>query len=156
MAGAGPLVTRGERSALKKSTQSANRRLTVITIDQVISGASNVLMAVLAARILGVAAFGLFGIVFLVYTLAVGVSRSLVSEPLLVHPLEAEERPGEVIGSGLLISVCLGVIVLLAGFVVVPSNGSLGYALVVLGGCLPLLVLQDLGRYQAFAIQRPG
>jgi O-antigen/teichoic acid export membrane protein len=141
---------------LKTSTQSANRRLTVITIDQVISGASNVLMAVLAARILGVEAFGLFGIVFLVYTLAVGVSRSLVSEPLLVHPLEAEERPGEVIGSGLLVSVGLGVIVLLAGFVVVPWNESLGYALVVLGGCLPLLVLQDLGRYQAFAIQKPG
>jgi O-antigen/teichoic acid export membrane protein len=145
-----------EKSALKKTNQSAGRRLTVMTIDQVISGASNVLMAVLAAHILGVASFGLFGIVFLVYTLAVGVSRSLVSEPLLVHPLEAEERPGEVIGSGLLISLALAVIVLLAGFIVVLWDASLGYALVVLAGCMPLLVLQDVGRYQAFAIQKPG
>lgn len=141
---------------MKKTNQSANRRLTIMTIDQVISGASNVLMAVLAAHVLGVASFGLFGIVFLVYTLACGVSRSLVSEPLLVHPIEAEDRPGEVIGAALLISLGLAVIVLLAGFAVLQWNTSLGYALVVLAGCLPLLVLQDLGRYQAFAIQKPG
>jgi O-antigen/teichoic acid export membrane protein len=141
---------------LKKTNRSASRRLAVMTVDQVISGASNVLMAVLAARILGVAAFGLFGIVFIVYTFGVGVSRSLVSEPLLVHPFEAEQRPGEVIGSGLLVSLVLAVIVLLGGLVTLLWNTSLGYALIVLAGCLPLLVLQDLGRYQAFATQRPS
>ena len=40
---------------MSESKQSAGRRLSVITIDQAIAGASNVLSAVLAARVLGVA-----------------------------------------------------------------------------------------------------
>jgi O-antigen/teichoic acid export membrane protein len=35
-------------------------------------------------------------------------------------------------------------------------SADLGNALVVLGACLPLLVLQDLGRYLAFATHRPA
>ena len=60
----------------------AGRRLSTITVDQAISGGSNVLIAVLAARILGVESFGLFGIVFLVTITAQGAIRSLVCEPL--------------------------------------------------------------------------
>jgi O-antigen/teichoic acid export membrane protein len=44
----------------------------------------------------------------------------------------------------------------LVGLALSRVSGSLGLALVVLGACLPLLVLQDLGRYLAFAIQRPS
>ena len=141
---------------MSTSKQSAGGRLRVITIDQLVSGASNVLIAVLAARLLGVASFGLFGIVFLVYTIAIGVTRALVSEPLLVHPEEAKQRRGEVIGSIALLSLGLTVLLIIVGLVARIFNASLGDSLLVLAVCLPLLVLQDLGRYLSFATQTPG
>jgi O-antigen/teichoic acid export membrane protein len=127
----------------------------MITVDQAVAGASNVLIAVLAARLLDAASFGLFGIVFLVYVIAQGVSRALVNDPLLVHPLEAEGREGEVIGTGCLLGIALGLAVVLIGLAMGLVQASLGAALVVLGACLPLLALQDLGRYLAFAGNRP-
>lgn len=140
---------------MNDSKQSARRRLSVITVDQAIAGASNVLIAVLAARLLGVASFGLFGIVFLVYVLAQGVCRAIVCDPLLVHPVEGEQRRGEVIGTSAVLGVVLGGVVAASGFAVEAWNGELGRALLVLGACMPLLALQDLGRYLGFALQRP-
>src|SRR6202035_2433950 len=110
------------------------------------AGASNVLIAVLAARLLGVASFGLFGIVFLVYMMALGVNRALVNDPLLVHPLEAEGRLGEVIGTSCVLGIVVAVAVLAAGSGALLWDPRLGDALLVLGACMPLLVLQDLGR----------
>jgi O-antigen/teichoic acid export membrane protein len=137
------------------SKQSAARRLRVITIDQAIAGASNVLIAVLAARLLDVASFGLFGIIFLTDVMVQGVSRALVCDPVLVHPLEAQERPGDVIGTASLLGIGLAGVVLAAGLVASMWNARFGDALIVLAACLPLLVLQDLGRYLAFATQKP-
>lgn len=138
------------------SGSSAGRRLSTITVDQAIAGASNVLVAVLAARALGVASFGLFGIVFLVYVTAQGVSRALVCEPLLVHPDEARERPGDAIGTAGVLGLALAVVVAAAGGVAHVWDHGLGNGLLVLGACLPLLVMQDLGRFLAFAVHRPG
>jgi O-antigen/teichoic acid export membrane protein len=135
---------------------SAHRQLSLITVDQAIAGGSNVLIAVIAARLLDAAGFGLFGIVFLLYVIAQGVSRALVCDPLLVHPLEAEERKRDVIGTSCVLGLALGVAVLLLGLMLSFLDSPLGTALVVLGGCLPLLVLQDLGRYLAYAAQRPS
>jgi len=141
---------------LSQSKQSAGRRLSTITIDQAIAGASNVLIAILAARALGVAAFGLFGIVFIVYVTAQGASRALICEPLLVHPAEAEERPGDAIGTAAVLGVALGSVVAASGLVALVWDDRLGNALLLLGVFLPLLVLQDLGRYLGFATHRPG
>lgn len=142
---------------MSTSKQSAGRRLSVITVDQVISGASNVLIAVLAARVLSAASFGLFGIVFLIYMILVGgVARALVNDPLLVHPIEAQERPGEVIGTSCLLGLAMGAFMLLAGLGIQIWNTQLGDAMMVLGACIPLLVLQDLGRYIGFATRKPA
>jgi len=141
---------------LSQSKQSAGRRLSTITIDQAIAGASNILIAILAARALGVGAFGLFGIVFIVYVTAQGASRALVCEPLLVHPAEAEGRPGDAIGTASVLGVALGAVVAVAGLVAHVWDGQLGNAFLVLGICLPFLVLQDLGRYLGFATHRPA
>ena len=135
---------------------SANRRFSVITIDQVISGASNVLIAIFAAHYLSVESFGYFGIVLLVYALANGVYRALISDPMLVHSVEADDRVDEVIGTSLVLALGLAVIVLLVGIGLEPVNAQLGYGLIVLAVCMPLLVVQDLGRYLGFALQRPS
>jgi O-antigen/teichoic acid export membrane protein len=142
-------------AALSSDKKSPRRQLSLITVDQAIAGGSNVLIAVLAARLLDAASFGLFGIVFLLYVMAQGVSRALVCDPLLVHPVEAEERKREVIGTSGLLGLALGFGVILIGLAMLLVDDRLGAALIVLGGFLPLLVLQDLGRYLAFAAQRP-
>ena len=136
--------------------QSRRRQLSLITVDQAISGGSNVLVALIAARLLDAASFGLFALAFLTYVVAQGISRPLICDPLLVHPLEAEERKGEVIGTSCLLGLGLGAVIALVGVGVSTVNGTLGPALVVLGVCTPLLVVQDLGRYLAFATQRPS
>jgi len=141
---------------LSERNRSAGRRLSTITIDQAIAGASNVLIAILAARALDVAAFGLFGIVFIVYVTAQGASRALVCEPLLVHPAEAQERPGDAIGAAAVLGVAFGALVAVAGLVAWVWDGRLGSALVVLGLLLPLVAIQDLGRYLGFATHRPS
>lgn len=141
---------------MSQSKQSAGRRLSTITIDQVIAGSSNVLIAIVAARVLGVESFGLFGIVFIIYVTSQGVSRALVSEPLLVHPVEAQERPGDVIGAAGVLGLGVGIVVCLSGLLAGIWDGGLGRALLVMGICMPLLVLQDLGRYLGFATHRPS
>lgn len=138
------------------TNRSAGRRLSVITIDQLISGGSNVLITVLAAHLLSVGGFGYFGIVFLVYTLMIGVYRALISDPMLVHPLEAHERPEDVIGAGCLLALGLAGTVLAAGLGVIAVSAEVGDALIILALCAPLLMLQDLGRYLGFAFQRPA
>jgi O-antigen/teichoic acid export membrane protein len=134
----------------------AGRRLSVITIDQAIAGASNLLITLLAAQVLGTARLGLWGIVFLVYIMTNGVSRALICDPLLVHTDEAEERPGEVIGTSTLLGLALGTLLVGAGFLARLWQADLGNAFIVLGACMPLLMFQDLGRYLGFATARPG
>lgn len=141
---------------MSQNTQSAGRRLSTITIDQAIAGASNVLIAVLAARVLGPSSFGLFGIVFLVYVTAQGISRALVGEPLLVHPDEAETRGDDIAGTAVLVGLVLAGVTLVAALGASFWIGPLAGALLTLAVFLPLLVLQDIGRYRAFAVHRPG
>ncbi|MDQ2650310.1 MAG: hypothetical protein M3Z03_12250 [Actinomycetota bacterium] len=85
-----------------------------------------------------------------------GVSRALVGEPLLVRPYESEERPGEAIGTAAVLGVGVGAVLGVAGLITAAWNQELGFALGVLAACTPLLVLQDLGRYLAFALQVPS
>lgn len=134
---------------------SAGGRLSTITLDQVLSGGSNVAVAIVAAHLLSVSSFGLFTIVFLIYVTVQGVARAMVGAPLLVHPKEAQERPGDAIGAATLLGVLLGALVTVAGIGGMLLHASTGGSLVVLGVCLPLLGLQDLGRYWGFAVQRP-
>lgn len=138
------------------ASRTAGRRLSVVTLDQLVAGGSNFLALLAAAHLLPVADFGRFGITLLVYGVALGVSRALVSEPSLVHPEEVEAAPGRVLASGYAVGVGLGSVLLLVGAAVSLLDGGLGRALVVLGLCFPLLVAQDLGRFLGIGRHRPG
>ncbi len=135
---------------------SAGRRLRVITVDQAVSGASNVLIAVLAAQVLGVDAFGLFGIVFTAFVTVQGCLRSLLCEPLLVHPEEAEERPGDAIGTTLLLGLGAAALLVVTGAITHLWHTELANSFIVLGLCMPLIALQDLGRFLGFTTHRPA
>jgi len=136
---------------------SAGRRLSAITIDQAIAGASNVLVTILAARTLTVSAFGLFGVLFLIYVLVQGSIRSLVCDPLLVHPDDADARPGDATASAIVAGASSGLLIVVVGVVTrLWIYPPLGIALVLLGVVVPFLILQDLGRYFGFARQHAG
>ncbi|NHA01518.1 hypothetical protein G5V59_21620 [Nocardioides sp. W3-2-3] len=141
---------------MDKGVSSAGRRLRVITVDQAVSGASNVLILVLAAQVLGVEAFGLYGIVFTAFVTVQGCLRALLCEPLLVHPEEAEERPGDAIGTTTLLGLGAGVLLVVAGLVTHLWHAELAGSFIVLGVCMPLIALQDLGRYLGFTTHRPS
>jgi hypothetical protein len=138
------------------TSAGSGRRLTAITIDQGVSSLSNVLVVILAARVLGADTFGLFGVISLVYLTTQGFARALVGEPLLVRPQESQERPGEAIGSAALLGVALGLLVVGAGLALSLASADLGRGLVAFGAFLPLMMLQDLGRYLAVATHQPG
>lgn len=142
---------------MSRTKGGAGRQLSVVTIDQAISSASNILFLVLAAHVLTLSAFGVFSIVFGTYTLMVFVERALVSDPLLIHPEEGVRRPGAAVGASILVGLGLGAVAaLVGGLAWVLGYPQVGHGLVVLGLCLPLLLLQDLGRFIGFATHRPG
>jgi O-antigen/teichoic acid export membrane protein len=140
---------------VEAAVRSPGRRLTTIALDQIVSGASNLGVSVLAAHALGLHTFGLWEIAFLVFVLVQSVSRALVCEPVLVHPQEAEERPGDVIGTAAALGVAQGALVASAGCLALVWDAGLGRALLLLALFMPLLVLQDLGRYLSFVRHEP-
>lgn len=132
----------------------AVRRLSWPLIDQVIWSASNVGAIVLAARMLDQRAFGAFSIATVTYTLALGASRSLSTEPLLVRSGSGagtvEARRAAAVTASLWAGLTLGFITLVAGGL---AQGQVRGALVGLGVCLPGLLAQDAWRYGQFLRQ---
>ena len=145
-----------ETPAATATDKAVGRRLGVVTIDQIVSGGSNLLASLLAARTLDPAQFGLFGLAFLVYVVVQGAGRAMICNPVLVKPVEARERIREVLGSGLLFGLGWGVLVAAGAVAVHPWDPRLCWALLTLAACLPLLMLQDLGRFAAIAFLQPA
>jgi O-antigen/teichoic acid export membrane protein len=128
-----------------------------VTIDQGISSASNLLILIWVAHALTPADFGRFSLVFLVYVFAqTGVVRSLVSSTVVVHPEDADERARSVLGAGTLLSAAAGVLCVLAAGVLWWSGSVLAAPVLVVGITMPLLGLQDTGRYVGIAEAKPG
>ena len=150
------VVTAGRSLSDRVRALVPNRRMGLITADQVVSGASNLLIVLLVAHLLSPADFGWFTIYFLVYTLATTVQRSLISGPLLVYPHDADERPGAVIGAGLVTALSMAALCGLAGGALGAAGSARAGALVILAVLLPLLLLQDTGRYLSWAAGRPS
>ena len=136
---------------------TARRRATLVTVDQGISSASNLLPLIWVAHALTPADFGRFSLVFLVYVFAqTGVVRSLVSATVVVHPEDADECPRDVLGTAVLLSLVATVLCVVAGAGLWWADSPMGPALVVVGALMPLLGVQDVGRYIGIAESRPG
>src|SRR5882724_3729785 len=121
--------------------------------DQALSSLTNFALGVVVARAVGPAGFGAFTIVFATYTTALGISRAVSSEPLLVHysaPAHVAWREGtaRATGAALLVGVGLGLCCVLVGWI---AAGVLTAPFIALGLTLPGLLLQDCWRYAFFA-----
>lgn len=138
------------------SRGGAGRRAGLVTIDQAISSGTNVLVFIYVAHALAPIDFGRFSILFLVAALAQGTVRSLISVPLLVHPEDADDRPRALIGSATYVGLAGGLPCLGVGALMTWAGSPLGPGLAVLGACLALLQVHDLGRYLAIGRGTPG
>jgi O-antigen/teichoic acid export membrane protein len=128
-----------------------------VTFDQAISSASNLLMLIWVAHALSAADFGRFSLVFFVWVFTQnGVVRSLVSSTVMVHPEDADERPRSVLGAAVLLSLAVGALCGVLGAGLWWAGSNIGPPLLLVGVLMPLLGVQDVGRFIAIAESKPG
>jgi hypothetical protein len=163
VAEAGPqLEESGPRAgALSTAADEAGRsgivsRLGWGVTDQALSSLTNFALGFLVAHSVSTREFGQFGLAFAAYLLALGVSRSVNTEPLVVRfsgGSVAQWRQatamvtGGALGMGTVVGLACGVVGLML-------NGSEGKVLMALGLGLPGLLLQDSWRWAFIAAGR--
>jgi hypothetical protein len=121
--------------------------------DQALSSLTNFSLSIVVARSVSATAFGAFGLGYSIFIFAVGVSRSLTSDPLLVrHSGANRERwrqaTAATTGMSLLLGLVGGVAVLAFGLII---GGSTRFMFAALGFSLPGLLVQDAWRYSFVA-----
>lgn len=148
----------GESVPLKTPPPSTpGRRASLVTFDQGISSASNLLVLIWIAHALSPADFGRFSLVFFVWVFTQnGVVRSLVSSTVMVHPEDVDERPRSVLGAAVLLSLAVGAFCVVAGAGLWWAGSDVGPPLLLVGALMPLLGVQDVGRFLGIAESKPG
>lgn len=126
--------------------------------SQGLSSVGNVAVVVLAARALSVGGFGELSVALAAYSIGLGVSRALLSDPLMVRSSATAEAVARRLGSAalsaaLLVTGALGVLALGCHLLGVPAVSA---SLATLGLILPLVLGQDLLRHVAFVLRRPA
>ncbi len=125
--------------------------------DQAVSSLGNVAMAVAAAHAVSKTSFGQYSAAVLVYVLAVGLTRSLSSDCLMVFGSdlpprrfrhEARASTGMALAAG-----CAVAAVVAGGSAAV---GEQARCVLVMAPFVPALCLQDAWRFTFFAKGRPG
>jgi O-antigen/teichoic acid export membrane protein len=148
---ADPLV-----AGVRSGDGRANRRLSIVTIDQIVSSVSNIGALIWVAHALEPGDFGRFGLIVMVYTVAVVTSRSLISTTAVVHPEEADNHVRRILASAMMTGLVGGALCGVAGLLLSVGNSTFVGPLLALAIPLPLMVVQDVGRYLAIARREPG
>lgn len=125
-------------------------------LDQSLSAASNVVLAVVVARSVDPASFGAFSIAMVVFGIAVAGTRSMAGQPLQIRfSSESDEviraASARFAGFAVLLGLVAGVGLGCTGMVL---SGSSGRALLVLAVVLPALLLQDTCRMAFFTLNQ--
>ncbi|RSS84232.1 hypothetical protein [Streptomyces sp. WAC06614] len=122
-------------------------------LDQAATSATNILVLVLAARLSTVSGFGAFSMVYVTFTVLLGLNMAYVGQTLV---LESGERLGAECRSALAFTAAASAAVgaALAGTGAVLS-GATGWAFAALGLVLPVALLQDGLRYCFSALRTP-
>lgn len=134
------------------SSRLTNRELRLSTADQVTSSLSNLVFVVLIAQSSSSAVFAQISTIWTVVSFSVVISRSVFGVPLLLDgDSKSETGHFSIMGarSGALL---LGAPALLASIgLFVFAQGDSGLPFLILAACIPLILLQDFGRYLAIA-----
>ena len=137
------------------SNRLTNRELKLSTADQVTSSLSNLVFIVLIAQSSSSEVFAQISTIWTIVSFSVVISRSVFGVPLLLdgnlsssinHPSISGARSG---------ALLLGVPAVLGSFgLFVFAKGDSGLPFLILAACVPLILLQDFGRYLAIASGR--
>ncbi|MFF4098367.1 hypothetical protein [Streptomyces sp. NPDC001903] len=123
-------------------------------LDQAASSATNILVLVLAARLSSASGFADFSMVYVAFSVLLGLNMAYVGQTVVLEKDEA--RLGAVCRSGLAFtaaaSAAAGAVLALVGLAV-PGAG--GWAFLALGLVLPLVLVQDGLRYCFSALRAP-
>lgn len=130
--------------------------VTASVLDQAASSLTNILVLVIAARASTAAGFAAFSMVYLTFTVLLGLNMAYVGQAVVLEGGD-EKALADACRSAVTFTACascaaaapLAVGGLLAG-------GRLGGAFAALGLVLPLVLLQDGLRYAFSALRRPG
>ncbi|MFI7352456.1 hypothetical protein ACIBTP_00735 [Streptomyces avidinii] len=122
-------------------------------LDQAASSATNILVLVLAARLSSAAGFADFSMVYVTFSVLLGLNMAYVGQSLV---LEKGDRLGaecrSAVGFTAAASAAAGALLLLVGLALA---GATGTAFLALGLVLPLVLLQDGLRYCFSALRAP-
>ncbi|MEV8530908.1 hypothetical protein [Streptomyces sp. NPDC051211] len=123
-------------------------------LDQAASSATNILVLVLAARLSSVSGFAAFSMVYVAFSVLLGLNMAYVGQTVVLE--RAEERLGAVCRSAVSFTgvASLAAALLLAA-VGLALPGPTGGAFLALGLVLPLVLLQDGLRYCFSALRAP-
>jgi O-antigen/teichoic acid export membrane protein len=125
--------------------------------DQGLTSVGNLLLAVLVARAVPVVDFGAFAIAFAVYLLALGVSRAVSTDALVVrHSTGPAELRSHAAGSAVAAALAAGLASgALTGLCALLASGALREVLLALAVVLAPLLVQDAWRFVFFAAGTP-
>ena len=137
---------------------SEGRRAAWTLGDQLLSSSTNALLPLLVARSVSAWEFGSFAVAFLLYSLAVGLIRAVVTDPLLIqHSNDPPDRlrvaSAQAAGAALVLGLAGSVACAAAA---VPLSGTTAEVLLALAVLLPGLLVQDTWRRSFFAANRPA
>ena len=126
--------------------------------DQALSSGTNFALALIVVRSVTAREYGVFSILVIISIVAIGGTRALLSEPVLLRAHEltdvhiTRDTRRESVSAALVVGVALGALCLVAGITV---GNELRAPLTVLGCTFPLLLVQDVGRVLFFASRTP-
>jgi hypothetical protein len=132
-------------------------RVSVGLADQALASGSSFLLAIVVARHATPPEFGAFALTWTVYWICLGLTRSLVCEPLLIRYAGLEGARWRLVtsraaGAALCLGTCFGMACAAAGVLL---GARLGTWLLVLSVLLPGLLVQDVWRAAFFARAAP-
>ncbi|WP_229925006.1 hypothetical protein [Streptomyces sulfonofaciens] len=125
-------------------------------LDQAASSLTNILVLVIAARVSTTTGFAAFSMVYLTFTVLLGLNVAYVGQALVLERGD-EHALGAACRSAVAFTACAacaaGGPLLLGGLL---AGGRQGGAFAALGLVLPLVLVQDGLRYAFSALRRPG
>lgn len=125
--------------------------------SQCASSLTSLLVTVAVARSVGADEFGVFALGFLAQTSVLALTRAVVMQPLAIRFSTSRDDRLVAVGASASAALAIGAV---AGVVVAGVGAQLGGdstgVLLVIGVCMPGMMLQDLCRFAAFTLGVPG
>ena len=128
-------------------------RLSLGVLDQVLSSASNMLVVFAIARVSSVDDFGSISLAIAALTTVMAICRGFLGIPIALsssHPERIHEETTHAMAAAALVGIVAGILVAIVGVIVKAPPATYIVAL-----AMPIVLLQDVTRYQCIAAGRP-